>query len=398
MTLRRPRLGLIVTRMDVGGVPDHVVTLIGELKDEFEITLLTGSIDEHNSAALSEHGITAVVLPSFRRLPDPFRDIRLLRDLMREIRVRQFDVVHTHMSKAALAGTIAARLVRPRPRIVNTAHILGSIALTKPVPHWLFRQYDGLLLGRGTDAVIVVSEAIRSQALGLRIIPPDKLVAVQNGILPERFQVSREAAATVRAALGAEPDDVLVVNVARLVAFKGIEMLIDALALALPRQPRLRAAIVGDGVLRAELTERARARGIENRVMFTGVRRDVPEILAAADIFALPSICEGMPIAVLEAMAAGLPVLATAVDGIPEVVIDGEAGLLSPPRDAAAFAQRLEALAADPALRHRLGAAARHRVETTFSAGRMARNTAAIYHDLIRRSPQWAEHPGKAQA
>lgn len=383
MSLKRPRIAQIVTRMDVGGVPDHVLTQIGELKRDHDITLVTGEVDDHNAAALDALGIEVVRLAAFRRLPDPTRDAKLVLALARLMRERRFDIVHTHMSKAALAGALAARLVRPRPRLVNTAHILGSIALANPMARRIFGVYDRLLLGGATDAVIVVSEAIRDKAIRLGVIPPARLHAVQNGILTDRFSVDPAQAAARRAEFGAGPEDTLAVAVARLVPWKGIEMLIDAVAILAPSRPRLRVVVVGDGPLRAELEQRAAARGVGGQLTFAGMRRDVPEILAAADVFVLPSIAEGMPIAVLEAMAAGLPIVATAVDGVPEVVLDGEVGLLARTREPAEFAERLDALVADPERRRHLGESARRRVETVFSARRTAENTAKVYRSLL---------------
>ncbi len=398
MSNSSPRIAQIVTRMDVGGVPDHVLTLIGELKRDHEITLLTGEVDEHNAAALDALGIEIVRLPAFRRLPDPTRDAKLVLSLARLMRERRFDLVHTHRSKAALAGAVAARLVNPRPRLVNTAHILGSLAFSNPVVRGFFGVYDRVLLGSATDAVIVVSEAIRDKACGLGVIPPSRIHAVQNGILTDRLKVEPGRAAARRAEFGAGPDDVLVVNVARLVPWKGLEMLIDALAILAPGRPNLRTVIVGDGPLRAALEERAAAKRVTDRVVFAGVRRDVPEILAAADIFALPSIAEGMPIAVLEAMASGLPIVSTAIDGVPEVVTDGEVGLLVRTREPADFAERLDALVIDEARRRRLGAAARQRVETVFSARRMAQNTAKVYRDLLGARIENASSPERSAA
>jgi glycosyltransferase involved in cell wall biosynthesis len=324
----------------------------------------------------------------FARLPEPGRDLRLVRSLAALMRERRFDVVHTHMSKAALAGAVAARLVRPRPMLVNTAHNLGSIALSQPMLRRLFRLYDRALLGGATDAVIVVSEAIRQEVLRLGVVDAARLHAVPNGTLTGRFGAHPAEAAARRAELGAAPEDTLVVTVARLVWFKGLETLIDAAARLAPAWPRLRLAVVGDGPLRAALEQRVAERGLTGRVIFTGERADVPEILAAADIFALSSVSEGMPISILEAMAARLPVVATAVGGIPELVGAGETGLLAPARDAEAFAAALETLVASPALRRQYGDAGRNRLDREFSASAMVQRTAAIYGVLLRADQQ----------
>lgn len=388
----QPKLAFIVTRLDVGGVPDHIVTMIGELKNQFAITVITGNIDAHNKQSLDALNVEYVVVPTFRRLPD-IRDLKLVIDLAHLIRTRAFDIVHTHTSKAALVGTLAALLVRPSPRIVNTAHILGTLALKKGPMHWIFRIYDRLLLGKGTDAVIVVSEAIRKEAQRLKLIPDHRLHAIQNGIRTDRFDVPADQARAVRDGLGITPDQIMVVNVARLAPFKAIHILIQAAAILAPDHPNLRVVIVGDGQLRGEMEDLVKRRGVGDVVRFAGVRRDIPQVLAAADIFALSSNCEGLPIAVLEAMAAGLPIVSTAVDGIPEVVLDGQVGLLCPPQDARALADQLRTVIENPELRHKMGEAARVRVNTVFSAQRMAAKTARLYFTLLGTQMLPADSP-----
>ncbi len=387
----QPKLAYIVTRLDVGGVPDHIQTVIGELKSQFAITVITGSIDAHNKQLLDGLGVEYIIVPTFRRLPD-IRDLKLVFDLARLIRTRAFDIVHTHTSKAALVGILAALMVRPRPRIVNTAHILGTMALKKGPMHWAFRVYDRLLLGKGTDAVIVVSEAIRKEAQALNIIPDQRLFAIQNGIRTERFDVSPDCAKAVRDEFGIAPDQIMVVTVARIAPFKAIHILIQAAALLAPKHPNLRVVIVGDGQLRGEMEALAQSRGVTDVVRFAGVRRDIPKVLAAADIFALSSDCEGLPIAILEAMAAGLPIVSTAVDGIPEVV-DRQVGLLCPPQNAQALADQMTTVIENPDLRHKMGEAARARVNSLFSAQRMAANTSNLYFALLAARVRPADTP-----
>lgn len=383
MNSTKPRVAIVATRMDVGGVPDHLLTLIAELKPDYDVTLVTGEVDRFNDAALEALDIPVIRIGAFRRLPDIAQDPRLIASLARIFREGRYDIVHTHMSKAALAGAIAARMVRPRPKLVNTAHNLGSIALTGRVSRWAYSQYDRLLLGQLTDKVIVVSTAIHEKVRGLGIVPDHKLHAIQNGIVTSRFAERGPGADAVRAEFGIGPDDVMIVALARLVWFKGVDMLVDAMEILSRTHPNAKAVVCGDGVLREKLELRARSKGVERQILFAGVRRDIPDMLSAADIFALPSVSEGLPIAILEAMAAGLPLVCTAVDGIPEVVLDGKVGLLSRPRDPETFASNLARLIDDPAMRRRMGDAARDRVNAAFTAERMARQTSAIYQELL---------------
>jgi glycosyltransferase involved in cell wall biosynthesis len=175
-----------------------------------------------------------------------------------------------------------------------------------------------------------------------------------------------ERARDLRRDLGFADRDVVVGAVGRLVWVKGLETLLDAAARLAPRHPRLRCMIVGDGPLRAPLEARARRLGLDGRVVFTGHRTDVPDLLAAMDIHAAPSVTEGFPMATLEAMHAGLPSVVTDVGGYPEMVADGRTGFLVPPGSVGALAERIERLVDDADMRAAMGAAARDRARSRF--------------------------------
>jgi glycosyltransferase involved in cell wall biosynthesis len=191
--------------------------------------------------------------------------------------------------------------------------------------------------------------------------------------------------------------------VSRLSPTKGVEHLLDAIAAAAVSHPKLRALIVGEGLVAQDgvvmtdrvyldsLIARAKRLGIENRVVFTGYRSDIPALLADTTVFALPSLTEGLSNVVLEAMAAGLPVIATRVGGTPEIIRDGLNGLLVPPSDPASLKDALTRVLDDPAMAKGLGEAAKRSIEERFSMARMVNSTEALYTDLLarkRRSPR----------
>jgi glycosyltransferase involved in cell wall biosynthesis len=209
------------------------------------------------------------------------------------------------------------------------------------------------------------------------------VTAIHNGIDVAKFSDMAGAARAIRSEFGLGADDVLIVTVARLVWFKGLHELLDAAALVLARFGNVRFLIAGSGPQHDELEAKARALKIGDRVILAGERRDVPGILAAADIFALSSVSEGLPISILEAMAAGAPVVATDVGGIAELVEDGTSGYLAPKRDPTAFAERLCLLVSDAALRRSFGASGRARALAAFSPERMVTRTADVYETLI---------------
>lgn len=378
---RRLKIAQVVTRMDVGGVPDHVMTLARGLAPDHDVTVVCNGIDPGHAAALGAAGV-GVAHIDFRRLLHPIRDVGAFLRLLNLLRTQRFDVVHTHMSKAALVGGVAGRAARA-PAIVNTAHNLGFLAVPQKALRALFWVYDRLLFAATAHRIVTVSDRVREGAVKGGIAPAGKVVAIHNGVLGARFEISAPEARARRVALGVADGAPLVLAVARLVWFKGLDALVEATPALLARHPEARVVIVGGGPLREKLEAQARALGVERAVIFTGERSDVPELLAAADIFVLPSVSEGLPISILEAMTAGKPVVATSVGGIPELIVDGETGLLTPARDAGSLAEALIRLAGDPELRARMGAAGKARAQIEFSPGRMVERTAALYREIL---------------
>ena len=368
--------------MDVGGVPNHVLTLTRGLALRHDVTVFCGAVDVSHAERLAAAGIRIRHIP-FRRLPHP-DDIRVLAALVAVLRRDRFDVVHTHTSKAALIGGIAARLARV-PAIVNTAHNLGFLAFQQRSLRELFRLYDRTLFAVTAHRIVTVSERVRDGLLAGGIARPHKVVAIHNGIDVSGFEGDARAAdaAALRAELGLTPAHCLIAVVARLVWFKGIDVLVAALPALLSASPHCRVAIAGAGPLRETLEAQARTLGVSAALIFLGERSDISAILAAADIFALPSVSEGLPISILEAMAAGKPVVASSVGGVPELVTDGETGCLVPPREPIALAKALMLLADDPALRQRMGAAGRACVAGTFTPARMVEKTEILYGDVL---------------
>jgi glycosyltransferase involved in cell wall biosynthesis len=227
----------------------------------------------------------------------------------------------------------------------------------------------------GVDRLIAVSDGVRRTYLRIGV-PAGRITTVANGIAAPPVRASREQA---RHALGLGPDEQVVLTVGRLTHMKEQWQLIDAVPLLAARFPRLAVVLIGDGPLRRSLTDRAAALGVASLVRFPGHRPDAPSLLPAADVFALPSRREGMPLAALEAMAAGLPVVATRVIGSEEVVVDGVTGALVPRGAPAALAGAIADLLADPELRRRQGLAGRRHQQAHFTRERMAADTLAVY-------------------
>jgi len=299
--------------------------------------------------------------------------------MYRIMRQGGFDVLQTfcHFSNiiaqpvGALAG-IRIRVASQRNRLDAVAPIVrlaDRLIANSPIPH----------------RMVAVSQSNLRYCIEMQRIRPNKLLVIENGIdLGDMPPPAPAVIELLRGELGLAADDLVVTMVARLHPQKDHESLLRAIAAVAVDLPVMRVLLVGAGPLQAELTERIAALGLGAQVRLLGERRDVSQILALSDIFVLTSRWEGMPNAVLEAMAAGLPVLATRVDGIVDLVRDGETGILVPPGDDRALATALLALGNDPARRQVLGVAGRRRVESTYTIERFVDGFEKLYFSLRR--------------
>jgi glycosyltransferase involved in cell wall biosynthesis len=310
-------------------------------------------------------GFRVVVVPLAERI-----DYRSFVRLLRALRAEQPDVLHTHVHFSLnTLGRVAGRLAGAR--VIAHMHI-ENVFRRGGLSRRLQIAFDNTT-ARLCSAVVAVSESTGA-ALARQGYPRGRLVVVPNGVDPPTASAQRPE--------GVPEHAPLLIEVARLAPVKGQRELIEALA-RLQRSDAV-AMLVGQdfeagGAYRRELESRAAALGVAERVVFAGYRDDVPALLAASDVFVLPSRIEGLPLTVLEAMAAGKPVVATRVGGTPEAVVDGETGLLVPPGDIDALAHALDALLGDPVGARVLGEAGRRRAERTFSAAVMSGRVLSLY-------------------
>lgn len=302
-------------------------------------------------------------------------DLRALWRLRRAIGRHGTQVLHSHNSIPHYYAVFAT-LGRRFRRVVNTRHGMGDINPSSR-REWLFRQSM-----RWTDVAATVCEAARTRLAEIAAAPPEKLRAVPNGIHVERFRAAGHGSrARLVAGLGLPPGTHLVGFVGRLNWAKDLTTLVRAFALVAARRDDVALVLVGDGEEREALAGEVARAGLGDRVRLLGDRSDVPDLLSGFDLFAMSSISEGYSIALLEACASGLPVVATDVGGNREIVRDGHHGLLVPARDPDALATALVALLADPERRAAMAGAARRwaLAEATFQA--MAARYQSLYAD-----------------
>jgi glycosyltransferase involved in cell wall biosynthesis len=303
-------------------------------------------------------------------------------------------------------GKLSAFIARIRPDIVN-AHLFRSTAVAAPLARWhgarVVETYHGRegwrrgiiggrffadrLVSRFVDRVIAVSEAARAFLISGKGYDARKIVVVPNG---RDLSVFRPGVGgqSVRKELGIDRATPLVGVVGRLEAQKGHVYLLDAWPSVLAEFPDARLLLVGDGSLRSALEQRAKVLGIASSVVFAGFRRDVPQVLDAVDVVALPSLYEGLPLTAIEASAMAKPVVATAVDGTPEVVREGRTGRLVAPREPAPLSHALRVLLRDPVAAQAMGAAGRDFVLHRFDLDRQVQATARVYRETAGTAPR----------
>lgn len=309
----------------------------------------------------------------------PWTDWRHLRALERALRRLRPEVVHTHSSKAGVLGRMASLQSGIGVR-VHTPHTFAFLfgAMFSPRKRAMFRAIE-VELGKRTQRVVAVSESEAETIKQSAVVPAERVCTVPNGLDPSVYGSARPLD---RTALGFERGRPLLITVGLLNAAKGQDLAIEALAD--PRLAGLQLMLVGHGEDQPALEQRIAALGLGDRVRLLGWRDDVPALLCSADGLLLPSRWEGMPYAVLEAMAAGLPVIATRVDGARELVQPGSTGWLCPVEDVPAMrAALLEFAALTPSARKRLGKAGAQRLSERYSLERMAQGLADVYRQAL---------------
>lgn len=359
------------------GAEVQVAMVMGYLRARRDVTVMAVLLNEGRLATeLRQLGVDVTVVDESR-----ISSLGILAALVRFLRDRDIDIVHTHKHKDTVLGALAAKLVGVA-RVVRTVH-----GLREPLRGWQwakYRVYEALeraILWCFADRIISVSWRLaeRLRRSGYRW---SAITQVHNGLDLRRVMPTRTRD-EVRRELGIASDTLLIGTVGRLSAVKGHRHLLHAARLVLQAKPATRFVIVGGGPLRDELALRAMELGIHRQCLFVGPRNDVYDLIAAFDIFVLPSLDEGMPLALLEAMALAKPVVATRVGGIPEIISHRETGLLVPPRDAAALANACLHLAGDREMAQMLGAHARQAIEAEFSHEKTGNALVDVYRDVM---------------
>lgn len=377
----------VIARLNVGGPALHVSYLARGLAGRgYETTLVAGDVGrgEESMAFVAEQaGVDVVRLPGLSRELSPIRDLVATVRLAGMIRRLRPDIVHTHTAKAGAVGRVAVLLAgRRRPVVVHTfhGHVLRGYFGT--AGSWLFRAIE-TVLGRFTDSLVAVSPEVRDELVSMGVAPASRFTVVRLGIELEPRVRCEDDPSALRHRYGIGLDRFVVGWFGRMTAVKRTEDLLDALAALRERGIDALLLLVGDGTDRERLEQLAHGRGLAKSCLFVGYQEDVAPWYAMCDAVVLTSANEGTPVTIIEALAAGRPVVATNVGGVRDVVDEGVSGFLVRRGDTHAIAERLEVLARDPVRRSAMGEAGRTRVLERYAVSRLVDDVDALYRTLL---------------
>jgi len=371
------RVAHLITRLDLGGAQQNTLYCVAHHdRDRFAVSLFAGPGGDLDEQARSIPDAEVHMLPSLRHPISPVADLMACRDLARLLRHRSIDVVHTHCSKAGIIGRLAARMAGVRV-IIHTAHG-WSFNQTQPRLTRACFTFLERAVARWSDGLICVAVAQVQQGLDRGIGSRERYRVIRSGI-----DVAAYARSSHDASAADRRGELRIGTIACLKPQKDPLTLIRAAQRVLDQVPHVRFFIAGDGVLRPEVEDLVQRLGIAERVCLRGWVNDIPAFLHSLDLFVLTSRFEGLPRAVLQAAAAHVPVVATAVDGTPEFVVDGVTGFLAAPGDHRMIADRLLQLIREPTLGEEFARAAATRLTGSYEISQMLEEIEATYTELL---------------
>ncbi len=382
------RIAHLITRMILGGAQENTLLTCEDLIHEHgdNVLLITGPPLGPEGSLLERaraNGVPVEVLPALRREIHPLRDVQSYRALKQAIARFQPEVVHTHSGKAGLLGRMAAHALRV-PAIVHTVHGAPFHEYQSRAARAVFQACERYA-ARRCDALVSVADAMTERMVAAHIAPREQFTTVYSGMEVEPLLAAGEHRAATRERLGYRDEHIVVGKIARLFHLKGHADVVTAAARVVQSQPQTRFLFVGDGILRDQLRAQIHQAGLDDYFEFTGLipPDEIPALVGAMDIVVHASLREGLARVLPQALIAGRPAVSYDIDGAREVVLSRETGVLLQPRDVEGLAAAIVELAADGALRERLGAAGRARFTNQFRHQRMAAELRALYAQIL---------------
>lgn len=381
--MKKIKILRIIARLNVGGPAIHTILLTARFNNEKYCSKLVkgveGSSEGDMKSFAMEKGVKPIVIPELQREINIVKDSVALWKLYRLMRREKPDIVHTHTAKAGMLGRTAAWLAGV-PVILHTFHghiFKGYFGRTKT---WIFLQIEKVMAKLSTK-IITISESLKKELVELGVAPEDKIDVIPIGLDLTQF-VNHDYSGEFKRSLGLSKNCLIVGTVGRLVPIKGQKYFLEAankICGDSNGNRDVKFVIVGDGELRGELVGHAKELGLEDKVYFTGFRSDLPDIYADFDIMVLPSLNEGTPVALIEAMSSGKPVVATTVGGVVDLVEDGVTGLLVEPESERELREGILALLSDKARRKMLGRKGREAVYPAYDIETLVKRMDDVY-------------------
>jgi len=369
------RILYVIDNLEFGGGERVFLQLASGLRERHQISVAANTGGRLTNE-LKRLGIESFPIDMTRQIS--YKPIRQIRHIVRH---KEIDVVHSQGARADFFARVAGKL-SSIPHIICTVTMPVAGFDVGPIRKGIYRFAD-CLSERYVDRFIVVSNYLRNTLIERRGLPPESVIKIYNGIEVDRYHPDLKEA-SLRNSWGIPPAAPLIGAIGRMVWQKGFKYLIEAAPETLEVIPEARFLLVGDGPLRPDLENLARKLNVYDRIIFTGFRSDIPDLLSTMDVLVVPSLLEGFPMITLEAMALATPVVATQIHGITEQIMDGKEGVLIPPRNTDALASAVTQIITDRELSSRLGMAARKRVESSFSVRKMVRETEKVYLSLLK--------------
>ena len=384
---------LLMTEATAGGTRRHLFDLVTGLdRNMFAPSILCSTLRDPafqtDIERFKELNIPVRIVTMHRDPFHPWRDMAALAAIRRHLDAEPCRILHTHSSKAGFLGRLAARQSARTLRVIHTPHVF-PFRMRAPLPLGLLYERLEKTAARWTDQFICVCEEERFDALRRRLAEPDKFTVIRNGIDQPVATAPDTDAETerARARFGYRPQDIVIGSVGRFAIQKGFDVLLQAARILAPRLPNMHLFLAGEGPEQRRIETLARRLGLQSKLRILPPPANPDEIHRLLDIFVLPSLWEGLPYGLLEAMAARKAIAASRTGGVPEAIADNENGLLTPPGHAEALADALNRLAQDPALRKRLGKHAAETVAEKFRLDAMIAKTEQIYDKWIDNPP-----------
>ena len=369
----------IITRLDPGGSSTNTIETVARLNcQQFDVHLISGPTNDPDGtieASLNKREISYAFFANLQREINVWKDLKTFYQIFIFLRKNTFDIVHTHTSKAGILGRLAAKCAGV-PYIVHTPHghvFYGYFGKFKTQLFIWIERLTGMI----THKIITLTDRGTREHIDFKIAPAHKFITIYSGI--DAHPVDH----TIDASLEIPVGSFVFGTVARLDPIKGMTYLIDAMSLVVRQYPQSYLLVVGDGCESEKLKEQCRKLGLENKVLFTGFQKTPSYFIKRMDVFILPSLNEGMGRVILEAMVHAKPVIASNVGGIPELIDDGQNGILVPPANAPALAAAMSRLIGQEPLLKKMGILSQAKVSEKFSLERMIKDIESLYVHLI---------------